>query len=324
MKAIAEWEDQDLVFMALPHYNTDWKEYLIEVLEYYKKLVFEISKYQKVILISPNEKDFELFFKDMSDVGFFEIDTDDTWIRDYGPIDVLSGGRIISYDFKFNAWGDKFKSSKDNAVNAELLKSFKGQRREVNFILEGGSVDFNGFRTMLTTSKCLLNANRNGLNKKELEDKFKDIFGIHTCVWLENGYIVGDDTDSHVDTLARFIGRNTVAYAACDDSSDEHYAPLKAMEEELKAQNFELVPLYIPKKIEFEGRRLPATYVNFLFINGALIVPTYGDKKYDDLALGTLKDALPKRKIVGVDSRVLIRQNGSIHCASMNRFKGVR
>lgn len=324
MRAIAEWEKQELVFMSLPHYNTDWREYLEDALNCYKELVSAVAKFEPVALISPNKEDFNYFFSDTPNVSFYQIDTDDTWIRDYGAIDVVSGPRIIGYDFKFNAWGGKFESSKDDAVNSELMKSFKGELREIDLILEGGSIEFNGFGTMMTTTKCLLNDNRNALSKNELEKKFRELFGIHTIIWLENGFIKGDDTDSHVDTLARFIGRNTIAYAACDDESDIHYEPLKAMEEELKMTDFELLPLYIPRPVEFEGRRLPATYANFLFVNGGLIVPTYGDEKYDKLALEVLQNALPDRKIVGVDARVLIRQNGSIHCATMNRFAGER
>ncbi|QKF65123.1 agmatine deiminase family protein [Campylobacter corcagiensis] len=324
MRAIAEWEKQELLFLSLPHYNTDWREYLVDALDSYKNLVDTITKFQNVAIISPNKEDFRLFFADNPKVSFYEIDTNDTWIRDYGVIDVMSGGRIIGYDFKFNAWGDKFDSSKDNAVNQELMKSFKGELKKVDLILEGGSIEFNGFGTMMTTTKCLLNDNRNRLSKNELEKKFRELFGVHTIIWLENGFIKGDDTDSHVDTLARFIGRNTIAYAACDDKNDIHYEPLKAMEDELKKTGFELVPLFIPKPIEYLDRRLPATYANFVFVNGALIVPTYGDEKYDQMALSSLRKALPDLEVVGVDARVLIRQNGSIHCATMNRFLGVR
>lgn len=324
MRAIAEWEKQELLFLSLPHYHTDWREYLVEALECYKKLVDEITKFQNVAIISPNKEDFKLFFGDNPRVSFYEIDTNDTWIRDYGAIDVVNGGRLISYDFKFNAWGGKFESCKDDAVNKELMKSFKGELKEVDFILEGGSIEFNGFGTMMTTTKCLLNDNRNNLSKEKIEQKFRDLFSVHTILWLENGFIKGDDTDSHIDTLARFVGRNTIAYSACDDKNDIHYEPLKAMEEELKATGFDLIPLFIPRPVEFLGRRLPATYANFVFVNDALIVPTYGDERYDEMALCALKNALLDRKIVGVDARVLIRQNGSIHCATMNRFAGVR
>lgn len=177
---------------------------------------------------------------------------------------------------------------------------------------------------MLTTSECLLNANRNSqFSKQEIDKKLKNLFGLKEIIWLNNGGILGDDTDSHVDTLARFISPNVIAYASCDDENDENYATLKKMENELKVLDYELLPLPIPRKIFFEGKRLGATYVNFIFINDALIVPTYGDEKYDKIALSRLAGVL-NRKIIGVDARVFIRQNGSLHCSSQNRYLGRR
>ncbi|CZE48641.1 agmatine deiminase family protein [Campylobacter geochelonis] len=324
MRAFGEWEEQELLFLALPHYNSDWQDDLTEIMQSYVELVNVVSKYQKVVLISPNQKDFDYFFKDIPNVSFYEIDTDDTWIRDYGAIDVENAGRIISYDFTFNAWGGKFQSSKDNLVNAKLFKSFKGELRKVNMILEGGSIEFNGFGTMITTTTCLLNKNRNAnLSKAELENEFRKLFGIHTLIWLEHGFIKGDDTDSHVDTLARFINRNTIAYSSCDDVNDIHYDELKKMEDELKKTGFNLVALPIPSPLMHDGRRLAATYANFIFVNGALIVPTYNDKN-DQIVLERLKQACPNKDVIGIDARVFIRQNGSLHCSSQNRFLGAR
>lgn len=323
MRAIAEWEAQEAIFLSLPHYNTDWNEYLLDIMKSYVELVKVLSRYQKVCLISPSKEDFEYFFKDIPNLSFYEIDTNDTWIRDYGAIDVESAGRIISYNFEFNAWGGKFQSSKDNSVNLELYKYFKGELKNIDLILEGGSIDFNGYGTMLTTTTCLLNDNRNNLSKNELEDKFRSLFGIHRIIWLENGFIKGDDTDSHVDTLARFITRDTIAYSMCQDKNDEQYESLKLMEDELKKTGFKLLPLPLPKSIFYDGIRLPATYANFIFVNDALIVPTYADKN-DEIVLNSLKKALPNLEIIGVDARVFIRQNGSLHCASQNRFLGNR
>ncbi|MSN96960.1 agmatine deiminase family protein [Campylobacter sp. FMV-PI01] len=324
MRAFAEWERQEAIFLSLPHYNSDWRPYLIDILQSYVKFVKVLAKFQKVILISPNKSDFQHYFSDINNVIFYEIDTDDTWIRDYGAIDVENANRIISYDFKFNAWGGKFKSSKDNLVNFELFKSFKGELRDIDLILEGGSIEFNGYGTMLTTTKCLLNDNRNkNLKKDDFERIFKEIFGVHNIIWLENGFIKGDDTDSHIDTLARFINHDTIAYSSCEDEDDEHYLELKKMEEELKKSDFKLISLPIPKPIFYENRRLPATYANFIFVNNALIVPTYNDKN-DKIVLDKLKKELPNLEIVGVDARVFIRQNGSLHCATQNRFLGNR
>ncbi|PSM51753.1 agmatine deiminase family protein [Campylobacter blaseri] len=324
MRTFGEWEKQELIFLALPHKNSDWAEYLDEILDYYVNLVKIIAKYQKVVLISPNKKDFEKYFKDVKNVEFYEIDTNDTWIRDYGAIDVLKGDKIVANDFKFNAWGGKFQSQKDNEVNDKLFKNFSGKVVKHNLVLEGGSIDFNGNGIMLTTQKCLLNENRtNGLTKDDFNKIFKDIFGIKDVIWLKNGFIKGDDTDNHVDTLARFIDEQTIAYSSCEDKEDEHYNELKKMENELKQTKFNLISLPIPKPIFYDDVRLPATYANFVFVNGALIVPTYGDKN-DEIVLDRLKKALPNHDVVGVDSRVLIRQNGSIHCSTQNRFFGKR
>lgn len=323
IRAFGEWENQELLMLSIPHSNSDWAEYLDEILDSYEELVRAVSKYQKVLLIAPNQSDFDRF-KKFDNCEFLQIDTDDTWIRDYGAIDVEKDSEVISYDFKFNAWGGKFSSSKDDVVNKKLFEHFGTKLTEINLILEGGSIDFNGDGVMLTTTECLLNDNRNRLSKDELEARLKDLFGLRKIVWLNHGFIKGDDTDSHVDTLARFIAPNKVAYAACLDENDEHYKELNLMKKELENAGFELVALPLPKPVFYNGKRLGATYCNFIFINGAVIVPTYGDKEADDYALNTLKDAIPNREIIGVDSRVFIRQNGSLHCSSQNRYKRIK
>lgn len=323
IRAFGEWENQELLMLSIPHSNSDWAEYLDEILDSYEELVRAVSKYQKVLLIAPNLSDFDRF-KKFDNCEFLQIDTDDTWIRDYGAIDVEKDSEIISYDFKFNAWGGKFSSSKDDVVNKKLFEHFGTKLTEINLILEGGSIDFNGDGVMLTTTECLLNDNRNRLSKDELEARLKDLFGLRKIVWLNHGFIKGDDTDSHVDTLARFIAPNKVAYAACLNENDEHYKELNLMKKELENAGFELVALPLPKPVFYNEKRLGATYCNFIFINGAVIVPTYGDKEADDYALNTLKDAIPNREIIGVDSRVFIRQNGSLHCSSQNRYKRIK
>lgn len=323
IRAFGEWENQELLMLSIPHSNSDWAEYLDEILDSYEELVRVVSKYQKVLLIAPNLSDFDRF-KKFDNCEFLQIDTDDTWIRDYGAIDVEKDSEIISYDFKFNAWGGKFSSSKDDVVNKKLFEHFGTKLTEINLILEGGSIDFNGDGVMLTTTECLLNDNRNRLSKDELEARLKDLFGLRKIVWLNHGFIKGDDTDSHVDTLARFIAPNKVAYAACLDENDEHYKELNLMKKELENAGFELVALPLPKPVFYNGKRLGATYCNFIFINGAVIVPTYGDKEADNYALNTLKDAISNREIIGVDSRVFIRQNGSLHCSSQNRYERIK
>lgn len=324
MKAYAEWQEQECLMISLPHQNTDWKDYLDDILKAYLNFAKAVSKYQKLLIIHSKQTDLTEF-KKLENVDFFEYECDDTWIRDYGGIDAKDDKDIISYDFLFNAWGGKFGFLKDNALNATLYKNyFKTPLKSIDLILEGGSVEFNTKDFMLTTTTCLLNDNRNKLDKNDLEKKLKELFGLKHILWLEHGYIKGDDTDSHVDTLARFLNDTTIAYASCDDENDEHFKELKAMEYELKKYarefGFELVALPLPKPNFYENKKLPFTYLNFVFINGALIVPTYNDKN-DEVVLEKLKKVVKDRDIVGVDSTVFCRQNGSLHCSCMNRYK---
>ncbi len=324
IKSIPEWSEQEYLMLSLPHEKSDWKPYLGEIIQAYKEFVKATSEFQKVLLIAPNKSDFAPF-ENMTNVEFFICDTNDTWIRDFGAIDILEDNHLKALDFTFNAWGNKFQSELDNEVNSKLFKEkFNEKLTKIDFILEGGSIDFNGEGVMLTSSNCLLNENRNShLDKSQIEAKLKEIFGLKQIIWLENGFIKGDDTDHHIDTLARFIDKNTIAYSICEDEKDEHYIPLQKMKKELEATGFDLVELPLPKPLYYEGRRLGATYANFVFVNDALIMPFYKDEN-DEIIKQRLAKALPKRKIIGVDARVFLRQNGSLHCSCQNRFKGLR
>lgn len=324
IKSIPEWNEQEYLMLSLPHEKSDWKPYLGEIIQAYKEFVKATSEFQKVLLIAPNKSDFAPF-ENMTNVEFFICDTNDTWIRDFGAIDILEDNHLKALDFTFNAWGNKFQSELDNEVNSKLFKEkFNEKLTKIDFILEGGSIDFNGEGVMLTSSNCLLNENRNShLDKSQIEAKLKEIFGLKQIIWLENGFIKGDDTDHHIDTLARFIDKNTIAYSICEDEEDEHYIPLQKMKKELEATGFDLVELPLPKPLYYEGRRLGATYANFVFVNDALIMPFYKDEN-DEIIKQRLAKALPKRKIIGVDARVFLRQNGSLHCSCQNRFKGLR
>ncbi|WP_221254961.1 agmatine deiminase family protein [Campylobacter sp. 19-13652] len=327
MRAFAEWEEQEALLISLPHKNSDWAEYLDEILASYEELLSAVLPYQHCVAICEDEgvlRQFERFKNIGQGCELLCVPTDDTWIRDYGLIDVSSDnekGGVLSYDFKFNAWGGKFSSSKDNAVNAYLAKHFGTPVKSVDMVLEGGSVEFNGAGVLLTTTECLLNDNRNSsLNKAQIEEKLKELFGLERVVWLENGFIRGDDTDSHVDTLARFIAPDIVAHAICEDSGDEHFAPLRAMASEIEAAGFKRIELPLPAAKYYGDKRLGCTYTNFIFVNGALIVPTYDDAM-DEVVLSRLRKALPNHDIIGVNSLVFVRQNGSLHCSSQNRFK---
>jgi agmatine/peptidylarginine deiminase len=193
----------------------------------------------------------------------------------------------------------------------------------VDFVLEGGAIESDGEGTLLTTSECLLNPNRNPhLSQEEIEIILKKELGAERFLWLHHGYLSGDDTDSHIDTLARFADASTIVYVACDDEDDEHYEALKAMENELRTftckngNPYKLLALPMSEPKFYNNHRLPATYANFLIVNGGVIVPTYNDNN-DAKALSVIQEAFPSRRIVGVDCSVLIREHGSLHCVTM-------
>ena len=320
-----EWEEQECLLLALPHEDTDWKPYLDEIINSYEQFLTQITKYQSVKLLCKDANSAKIRFSHLKNIEYIQAVFNDTWIRDYGVIDIEVDGKLVATDFTFNAWGGKFESNHDNKINEYMYKNgfLAGEFEKNPLILEGGSIDSNGEGVMLTTTTCLLNQNRNNtLTKDVLDEKLKDIFGLKNLIWLSHGELSGDDTDAHVDTLARFITSDTIAYVSCEDESDEHYESLKKMEDELKNTGFNLLPLPLPKPIYYDGERLPATYVNFIFVNGALIVPTYNQPS-DEIALERLQKALIHVEVLGVDSQVFIRQHGSLHCSCMQRFKRV-
>ncbi|MDR2789506.1 MAG: agmatine deiminase family protein [Campylobacteraceae bacterium] len=321
-RLFAEWEKQDFLLFALPHEKSDWLPYLDEILLSYKDFIKAASEYERCLVLCADRRKAEKLLDGIKNVTLIELPTNDTWIRDFGAIDIENEDKIISYDFTFNAWGGKFEAALDNEVNKKLFESgfIKNKFISMPFVLEGGSIDSNGEGVLLTTSKCLLEENRNpDLTKNEIDAKLKELFGLERVIWLEHGFLKGDDTDSHVDTLARFIAKDTIAYTTCEDENDEHFDELKKMEAELKSTGFKLLPLPMPKPIFYEGERQPAAYANFVFVNGAVLIPEYDDAN-DAKIKELLRRALPKHKIVGVNANVFIRQHGSLHCASMNKF----
>ncbi len=319
----AEWEKQKILLITFPHKKTDWNRYLKEIRKSYVEIIKTIAKFQKVLILSDNKKRVKSYFKKRKNLKFVEIKSNDTWIRDYGFITLLGEKRKYLYNFKFNGWGDKFSSSLDNKINRKLYKKGLFKKYKLinrNFILEGGSIDTNGKGVLLTTEECLLNKNRNNLSKREIAKKLKKFFNLKKIIWLKNGHLIGDDTDAHIDTIARFIDEKTIAYVKCYDKNDPHFKSLSKMEKELKKREFNLLPLPLPSPKFYDGERLPATYLNFLFINGALILPIYNDI-YDEVAIKRLKKFFKNRKkIVTIDASILIREHGSLHCATIGIF----
>lgn len=330
----AEWEPQQAVLLAWPHADTDWAYMLDEVERCYTDICTPLSCHTRLIITAP---DTERPRKVLTDAGadmhaifFLDAPTNDTWTRDYGPITTLSpDGTPRLHDFCFNAWGMKFAANLDNLVNRRMhfagLMPAGSYRNNLGFVLEGGSIESDGAGTILTTCECLLSPNRNPqMNRHEISQYLKRVFGARKVLWLEHGSLEGDDTDSHIDTLARLAPHNTIIYVGCDDPADTHFSELQAMEADLRAMHnaddepFNLIRLPLPDPIfDEDGARLPATYANFLIINDAVFLPVYGQKKKDYLASQILRIAFPDHEIVPVDCRALIRQHGSLHCATM-------
>ena len=332
----AEWEPQSAVQFTFPHEDTDWAPIRGQVIPCFVEIIEQVCRVQKALVVCRDKKKVGEYLKNCPEKQLIlvEADSNDSWARDHGAISFYNeDNRLGLYDFFFNGWGLKFPANKDNLITKQLydmglfkVKEFLRPR----FVLEGGSIESDGKGTMLTTSECLLSPNRNPhLTQKEIEAKLKGMFGLKQVLWLNNGYLEGDDTDAHIDTLARFCNPETIAYVNCQDTKDSHFDPLKKMEGELLAfrqfngKPYKLLPLPMPDAIyNEEGQRLPATYANFLIINGAVLVPTYRVQQ-DALALERLAAAFPKRKIIGIDCRPLIWQNGSLHCITMNFPKGI-
>ena len=323
----AEWEPQSFVQLTWPHAGTDWADMLDEVSECFVGIAREIVKRERLLIVCADENTVREQLRDLPQdkITCVEIPTNDTWARDHGGITVMEDGKPVVLDFTFNGWGMKFPANLDNQITRQLFEknifpeNVKYQNR-LNFVLEGGSIESDGQGTILTTAECLLSENRNNLSKEEIEAKLKEYLGAERILWLHHGYLAGDDTDSHVDTLARFCSPDTIAYVKCDDENDEHYSELKKMEEEI----FSFAPLGvggIPLPMadavyDENGDRLPATYANFLIINDAVLMPTYNSPK-DEIARGQLQKAFPDREIIGIDCTALIKQHGSLHCVTM-------
>ena len=326
MRLPAEWEEQEFVQIVFPHKDTDWNDYLDEAISTFVNIVNTIRKYQKCLVVAKNLIYIKSLFQNKKNLIFVKIDSDDTWSRDFGGITVEHNKDLVVLDFKFNAWGKKFSYKLDDQITKQLklkglLKLYK--HNSIPFVLEGGAIESNGAGIILTTSKCLMEKNRNPhLTQNTIEKKLIEYLGAQKVLWLNSGYLEGDDTDSHIDTLARFVSVDTIVYQSCDDQNDIHYEELKKMENELlnfkqlNGNKFKIVSLpWIEAK--YDGTdRLPATYANFLIINNAVLVPVYGDKN-DDNALEIFKKLFPKRDIVGIDCQTLIRQHGSLHCVTM-------
>lgn len=332
----AEWEPVEAVLLAWPHENTDWEPILWQARCCYVEMIKAISARAKVVIIGPKLKSARDMIGDQSVIDkciFVEMPTNDTWTRDYGPICTVdkAASKVYAHDFTFNGWGLKFAANHDNMATRHLLSSGMVSPEaiyvnELGFVAEGGAIDTNGNGDLLlTTSSCVFSNNRNEeCSHAQIIERLLSATGTQRAFVIEHGDIIGDDTDGHVDTLARFLSPEILAYASCDREDDANFAPLIDMERQIIDNKSELVgdgkliPLPIPNPIYDEnGDRLPATYANFLILNGAVLLPVYGDEKYDRIAIDRISAAMPGYEVVPIDCRPLIRQHGSLHCATM-------
>jgi agmatine deiminase len=264
----------------------------------------------------------------LGNIFFHHIKTNESWCRDHGPAFVNKGRSLAIVDWKFNAWGGKYPPyDDDDAVPTRIAEELKLPVFYPGIVMEGGAVDFNGDGTVLTTTDCLLDKNRNPtLSKAKIESYLKDYYGQKKVCWLTGG-IAGDDTDGHVDDLARFIGPRKIVIAIEPDPKDENQRVLRDVRRQLEhlrdqeAQRFEIIEIPMPRAVVYDKQRLPATYVNFYFVNGALLVPTYRDRRNDKKAMEILQNHLPGRKVIGIDCVELIWGLGAIHCLSQQQPK---
>ena len=352
----AEWEPQSAIMLTWPHGGTDWKPYLRQITNTYLQLADIITRYEDLLVVTPILESTQRMLAEklsegqMSRVHLYEMDTNDTWARDHGPISMVSRGRHNSHvipihllDFKFNGWGEKFAWKKDNAINLQLY--YQGAfnaalENHQGFVLEGGSIESDGRGTLFTTSQCLLAPHRNQpFTRENIDSQLRNFFQVRNVVWLDHGNLVGDDTDGHIDTIVRVAPHDTLLYVGCDDEEDEQYEDFQALEKQLQklftyeGYPYRLLKLPMPDAIYDEGDRLttdknskgdrlPATYANFLILNGAVIYPTCNQPEKDEEAKRQIQLAFPDRDVIGVDSLTIIRQHGSIHCLTMQLPEG--
>ena len=333
----AEWEPQAGVLLAWPHAQTDWADRLRDVERTFAALASAIARHEPVLVCVADadvraraQRLLEDAGIDSSKCRFIEIEYDDTWLRDSGPITLCGPDEFRLLDFRFTGWGGKFQASRDDRLIEGLAAReifHKADHSRVDWALEGGAIESDGAGTILTTWRCL-HQRHPEQSREQMSRLLCDKLGAQRVLWLERGYLQGDDTDAHIDTLARFAPDDTIVFQACDDASDPHYDELAAMRDELIAlrtrhgKPYRLHALPWAKPIFDDGRRLAASYANYLIVNGAVLVPAYGDPA-DAQAARIIASAHPGRSVIAVPCRSLIWQNGSLHCLTMQLPEGI-
>ena len=333
----AEWEPQAFVQLTWPHADTDWQPMLDEITETYVQMADAITAREPLLIVHPQPDTVKALLaerlpKEQAErINYFQCETNDTWARDHGFISLVKRreergkrrverGKICVLDFCFNGWGEKFEARLDNAINAKLFSMLDcyantpACENHLDFVLEGGSIESDGEGTIFTTRCCLLAPHRNQpLSEAEIETQLKRRLHASRIVWLDGEPMPGDDTDGHIDTIVRTAPHHTLLYNS-DLKMKEQLQELRT----LGGQPYRLLELPLPSPIRDEdGEQLPATYANFLILNGAVLVPTYHQPENDSEAISIIQRAFPDREMVPIDSRSIIKQHGSIHCCTM-------
>ncbi len=349
----AEWEHQSMVQLTWPHKDTDWASTYDDIVETMTEMAIAIAENQKLLVVSQIKRQTIAHLKKaMTEKQFCNTTivacrTNDTWARDHGFITVFEYPHAVSpndpsiaeqhihkvklLDFKFNGWGNKFEANFDNHINSRIYETgaVKGEyENHDDFILEGGSIESDGKGTIFTTANCLLAKNRNKhLTKEQIEEQLKKRLGATRIVWFNHGSLKGDDTDGHIDTLVRCAPNETLIYASHKKADKQNIKEISKLYHEIhKIRNtygrpFKLVSLPFPEPItDNEGNQLPATYINYLVINKAVIVPIYGQPINDKEACDVLARIYPEREIIPIDARPIIKQHGSVHCLTMQYY----
>lgn len=332
----AEWEPQSAVIIAWPARDGDFSN-LEDVESSYRDIAKAISRFQRLLILckdSQHQAQIEKKLERNDNIGFCFAEYNDIWLRDTLFVPVEIDQTTVLLNFQFNGWGEKYPFALDKTLSRRLQRTgvfSDTQLVDVDFVLEGGSIESDGCGTLLTTSHCLFNPNRNPqLSHPRIAEQLRHSLGTERIFWLEQAELSGDDTDAHIDTLARFCHPQCIAYTCCDDDTDPHYSSLKTMEQQLQSfrsqqgEPYQLIPLPLPKAVfDADGYRLPANYANFLIINGAVLVPIYDDPK-DEIVLARLANGFPDREIIAIPCKPLVHQYGSLHCMTQQLPADVR
>ena len=330
----AEWEPQTAIWLSWPHRKKTWPRHFRPIPAKFAEIVAKISRFEdvRINIAKPLQPRARALIKrakaDLARVTLYDHPTNDAWCRDHGPIFVKHRrtGEVALTDWKFNAWGGKYLPfDADDAIPRQIARALGLRRFAEKMVLEGGSIDVNGAGLLLTTEACLLNQNRNpSLTKGQIERALRDMLGVRAVLWLGDG-IVGDDTDGHVDDLSRFFREDGIVTAVERNPRDANYRALRDNLARLRAlrtpagKKFKIVELPMPKPCVCDGRRLPASYANFLVLNGAVLMPAFRQPRRDAEAAEVLAGCFPGREIVPVDCLELVLGCGTLHCISQQQ-----